>query len=202
MGKENKSRFALLGMLSLKPMSGYDLKKAIELSVGHFWHENYPQIYPILKQLTNEGLTTCAIDRHQGRPERSIYTLTDSGWNVLRHWLSEPFDYPGERNELLLKLFFGELVPISVSLKHVRQHRTRQENLLQMYQQTEVAIRERWRDDPRLPYWLLTLSQGRAIAQALLVWCDEALVLLEQQKNISIDAEKRKKRIYQSLLPE
>ena len=58
MSKENKSRYALLGMLSLTSMSGYDLKKAIDLSVRHFWQENYAQIYPMLKQLTKEGLTT------------------------------------------------------------------------------------------------------------------------------------------------
>ena len=53
MSKENKSRYALLGMLSLQPMSGYDLKKFTEESTANFWQENYAQIYPILRQLTD-----------------------------------------------------------------------------------------------------------------------------------------------------
>ncbi len=181
MGKENKSRFALLGMLSVQPMSGYDLKKNIEYSVGHFWQENYAQIYPILKQLTDEGLTTYTIDKHQGRPERYVYELTDKGWEALRQWLGEPFEVRGERNELLLKLFFGDLVPLSVSLEHIEQYRARQEHLLEIYQRTEAELRDRWRGDPRLAYWLLTLRQGKAIARALFAWCDEARALLEEQ---------------------
>jgi len=56
--RENKSRYALLGMLSYMPMSGYDLRKFIESSTSNFWSESYAQIYPMLKQLTREGLTT------------------------------------------------------------------------------------------------------------------------------------------------
>src|SRR5438045_3830581 len=93
MGKENKSKYAVLGMLSLAPMSGYDLKKNIEMSTGNFWTESYGQIYPMLKQLAEEGLTTSHIEKKEGRPERHVYTLTDNGWEALRHWLTEPVEY-------------------------------------------------------------------------------------------------------------
>src|SRR2546423_1494831 len=107
MGKENKSRYALLGMLSLQPMSGYDLKKFIEESTANFWQENYAQIYPMLRQLTEEGLTTSHIEKQEKRPERRIYALTEQGWDELRRWLTEPVEPQVERNELLLKLFFA-----------------------------------------------------------------------------------------------
>lgn len=40
MAKEHKSRYAVLGMLSLGPMSGYDIKKVIEESINNFWQES------------------------------------------------------------------------------------------------------------------------------------------------------------------
>ncbi|MGH9601902.1 MAG: PadR family transcriptional regulator, partial [Terriglobales bacterium] len=47
----NTTRFALLGLLSLGPQSGYDLKKRMEQSIAHFWSESYGQIYPTLRRL-------------------------------------------------------------------------------------------------------------------------------------------------------
>ncbi len=182
MGKENKSRFAILGMLSLAPMSGYDLRKAIEYSVGQFWNESYPQIYPMLKQLTEEGLATSSVTQQQGKPDRYVYALTDKGWAELEQWLSEPFEYQVQRNELLLKLFFGDYAPVAVSIEHVQRHRTMQEHLLQVYQQTEEEVRAGQGDSPHLPYWLLTLSFGKHVTRAMLDWCDEAIETLERMK--------------------
>lgn len=182
MGKENKSRFAILGMLSLSPMSGYDLRKIIESSVGHFWNESYPQIYPMLKQLTEEGLTTCSIAKQQGKPDRNTYTLTDKGWKELEQWLREPFESQVQRNELLLKLFFGGYAPALVSIEHVQRQRAMQEQLLHTYNQTEEQIKAKWEHHPHLPYWLLTLSMGKHVAHALIAWCDETLTILENMQ--------------------
>ena len=182
MSKENKSRFAVLGMLSLSPMSGYDLRKNIESSVGHFWNESYPQIYPMLKQLTEEGLTTCSTAKQQGKPDRYTYALTDKGWEELEQWLSEPFEYQVQRNELLLKLFFGGYAPVTVSIEHVQRQRAMQEQLLRTYSQTEEQIKAKWEHHPHLTYWLLTLSLGTHVAHALVAWCDETLIILEQMK--------------------
>ncbi len=179
MGKENKSRYALLGMLSLTPMSGYDLQRAISYSTGNFWKESYPQIYPLLKQLTGEGLTTSRVEKTEGRPERHIYTLTEKGWQELQRWLQEPFEYQVQRNELLLKLFFGNHVRTEISLEHVRRHRAVQVELLHKYEQTEAEVRTDMAGNPELPYWLLTVSYGKYLAEALIVWCDEAIAVLE-----------------------
>jgi DNA-binding PadR family transcriptional regulator len=182
MGKENKSKFALLGMLSLSPMSGYDLRKVVESSVGHFWNESYPQIYPMLKQLTEEGLTTCSVSKQQGKPDRYIYALTNLGWEALERWLGEPFEYQVQRNELLLKLFFGGYAPTAVSIEHVQRQRTMQVQLLHTYEQTEEQVRTEWESHSQLPYWLFTLSFGKHISRAIVAWCDETLTTLEHMK--------------------
>ena len=53
--RASTSRFAILGVLSLGAMSGYDVKKLIERSIAHFWNESYGQIYPSLNRLAAEG---------------------------------------------------------------------------------------------------------------------------------------------------
>jgi len=84
MAKENKSRYALLGILSICPGSGYDIKKFMEQSTGNFWNESYGQIYPMLKQLVDEGLATSRTEKHEGKPERYVYALTDKGLQALQ----------------------------------------------------------------------------------------------------------------------
>ncbi|GHO97988.1 hypothetical protein KSF_080360 [Reticulibacter mediterranei] len=180
MSKENKSRYALLGMLSLAPMSGYDLKKATDESIGYFWQENYAQIYPMLKQLTKEGLTTSHVEEQEGKPDRHVYTLTDKGREELQRWLSEPADYQVYRSELLLKLFFGKQTSLPVSAEHIRQYRERQVHLLHAIEGMEADFPERWNENPNAPYWLITMSYGRHNAQASIAWCDETLAALEK----------------------
>jgi PadR family transcriptional regulator AphA len=181
--KENKSRYALLGMLSLQPMSGYDLKKFTEGSTANFWQENYAQIYPMLRQLTEEGLTTSHVEKQEKRPERRIYALTEKGWDELRRWLTEPVELQVERNELLLKLFFARYAPPDVSIEHVRRFRALQAQLLQRYEGIEASIKQTYSECKELPYWLITLSYGKHVAQAYLAWCDETIAMLKQLNN-------------------
>src|SRR5258705_8983221 len=47
--------WAVLGLLGLKPMSGYDIKRAVDRTIRHFWAASYGQIYPELKRLEEAG---------------------------------------------------------------------------------------------------------------------------------------------------
>lgn len=178
MGKENKSRYALLGALSFCPMSGYDLKKFIEGSIGNYWNESYAQIYPMLKQLAEEGLTSNHVEKQEGRPERYVYELTEKGREKLVHWLAEPVEYRVERNELLLKLFMGWQLPTSISVEHLQTCRKLHTELLDRFETIEGALKTEHAQEPHLPYSLITLSYGKHIARAIIAWCDESLAVL------------------------
>lgn len=177
--RENKSRYAVLGMLSYMPMSGYDLRKFIESSTSNFWSESYAQIYPMLKQLTREGLTTFHAEKQEGRPERYVYELTERGWDELRGWLAEPIEHAqAERNELLLKLFFGGQVPAAYSLQHVQQFRRTLVQALQKYDDIHAMLLTEYADTRNAEYWHITLRYGMHVTRALIEWCDETIALL------------------------
>ena len=178
MAKENKSRYALLGALSVCPGSGYDIKKFMEQSTGYFWSESYGQIYPLLKQLEQEGLATHHTEKQEGKPERYVYVLTDQGMQELQRWLSEPVETGVERNELLLKLFLGGYVPISADVQHVQAYRALQERLLHTYTEIEARLHQQSVEQQELFYPLLTVRYGIHRCQAMLAWCDEALEAL------------------------
>ncbi len=100
-------RFALLGLLAVEPASGYDLKRAINRSTWFIWNATGPQVYTTLHKLREDGfITTEALEQH-GKPDKQIHTITDSGRAVLRQYLSEPVRASVTRDEVLLRIFFG-----------------------------------------------------------------------------------------------
>jgi DNA-binding PadR family transcriptional regulator len=175
MAKENKSKYAVMGVLSICPHSGYDIKKFMECSTSNFWNESYGQIYPILKQLVEEGLATRHVEKQEGKPEKSIYTLTEQGKEGLRDWLSESVESGVERNELLLKLFFGAHIPLEKNNEHVHAFQELQSHLLAKYEGIEHELLAAAQDDVTLWYPLLTVRYGIHRCRAFLTWCDEAL---------------------------
>ncbi|MDQ3328746.1 MAG: PadR family transcriptional regulator [Chloroflexota bacterium] len=179
MPRANKSRYAILGILSLGPMSGYEIKKTIENSLGNFWSESYGQIYPILRGLVADGLATSRTEEQTGRPDRHVYTLTDAGRSELKRWLAEPVEHDVGRSEILLKLFFGWQLPVEESLRKLREFRDLQQGLLAKYEGIEHWLRTAQADHPGLPYWLATVGYGQHISRALLAWGDETATVLE-----------------------
>src|SRR6266496_664524 len=84
--KSPRSKYAMLGMLSIRPMSGYDIKKAVQDSINYFWTESYGQIYPMLKSLVAERLVTKTVKKQAGRPDRHVYALTARGRKASNVW--------------------------------------------------------------------------------------------------------------------
>ena len=178
--KETKSRYAILGMLSICPMSGYDIKKGIEESISNFWSESYGQIYPILKRLVAEDLVTKTIEPQSGKHDRHVYELTAKGRQELQHWLGAGVVPKVQRNEFLLKLFFGGEVAATTNLKHVEKYREIQVQLLEKYHALERDIKAKYADAPGFSYWLMTLQYGKCVSHALVEWCDKTIVKLNK----------------------
>jgi len=174
MAASNTTRYAVLGMLSAGPRSGYDIKKAIDSSIAHFWSESFGQIYPILRRLTADGFVRRRHEAQRGKPDRQVYSLTPRGREVLRAWLGQPARPESFRSELLLKLFLGAQVPVPISLGHVRQFQERQQALLLTYAEIERRLRREHGRHPELPYWLMTLHYGQRRAEALHDWAADA----------------------------
>ena len=192
--KKPKSRYAILGMLSICPMSGYDIKKTIEESISNFWSESYGQIYPVLKRLVADDLVTKTVEIQSGKPDRHVYKLTKKGRQELQRWLSGGIVPKVQRNEFLLKLFFGEEVAATTNLKHVEQHREIQLQLLEKYHALEREIKSKYRDDPNSSYWLMTLEHGKHVSHALVAWCDQTLVKLNKMASQARNRRTKKKK--------
>lgn len=170
MAKENKSRFAILGMLTYGPASGYDIKKTMQGSTAYFWRESDSSIYPMLKELTRDGLVKVSTES-QGQRERKVYTITKAGRDLLVKWLEAPADETFVRNELLLKLFFSNLVPEKQTRKKIAEFKKQLLRKKVILQEIEKSLQGEKSESQ--PYWLMTLRYGQLQVETALKWCTE-----------------------------
>ena len=176
--RENRTRYVVLGMLSVAPMSGYALRQAIAGSVGHFWQESFGQLYPTLRRLAAEALVVARpMSGGPGRPG-ATYAITEKGRRELARWVAQPPVLEPERNEVLLKVFFaGAVDPVVVAQNlaqvggQLRAHRAELEAIA-------AAWGERAAGRPEAPFWRLTLEYGLAHLGTALAWLDRAQEVL------------------------
>jgi PadR family transcriptional regulator AphA len=161
---------AVLGLLTRCPMSGYDLKKAIEGSVGYFWGPAKSQIYAILPRLVAAGFATSKKIAQSQRPDKQVYRITALGRRALKEWIEEtPTPSDPDRNPLLLKLFFGDLSSPEVLGEQVRERREAMERLKADLAEIDVRTGDNENDF----YSNLTRKYGHRYADAIIRWAKE-----------------------------
>jgi len=175
MARASQTETAVLGALSVMPMTGYALREAIREVLGHFWSESFGQIYPALADLEQRGDVRRA---GSGRTGASTFAITPAGEARLKELLGEPVQEVPPRNGLMLRLFFGRQLGPQACRSLVLGARAEAERRLAQF----AAIR---REPPEAetaadrPYWLLTVSAGEHAARAAIDWADEALAALD-----------------------
>ncbi|MFB9961363.1 PadR family transcriptional regulator [Sinosporangium siamense] len=98
--------WAILGFLSLKAQSGYEILRAAKRSMEAFWGISNGQLYPQLKFLAEHGLIR-PVGEAEGPRSRQRWEITEAGSAALRSWM-ESLSAPVQiRDENLVKLFFA-----------------------------------------------------------------------------------------------
>ena len=99
---------AILGLLSWRPLSGYDLKKKFADSLALPWSGNSNQIYTTLVKLHREGLVTREVEDPERGPSRKVYSITAQGLAELKRLaLAEP-ELPQLRHPFLVQLAWAD----------------------------------------------------------------------------------------------
>ena len=127
-------RDTILGLLSWKPASGYDLKRIISDSGIFYWSGNNNQIYKSLLELQNEGLVTHQVQMQESLPAKKIYSITDRGRSELRQSLLAAPEVPDLRKGFLIQLAWAEMLSGEELLALFGKYEEEIANRLRMYQ--------------------------------------------------------------------
>jgi len=103
-------RYALLGVLEARPMTGYELAQFFDESTGWVWSAPHSNIYPQLRKMEDEGLLTSRTEIRGERLERTVYAISDKGIDELRGWVSSDPGPVNQRDPLFLRSIFFDMV--------------------------------------------------------------------------------------------
>jgi DNA-binding PadR family transcriptional regulator len=133
-------KFALLGLIALKPSSGYDIKRIIDRSIYFVWNVTGPQIYNTLRTLREEGLVSSKSVAQQGKPDKQVHTITAKGTKALHEFANEPIRAAVSRDEVLLRIFFGNFADDAVVMRELGAYLDRIRNERAFMEATRARI--------------------------------------------------------------
>jgi DNA-binding PadR family transcriptional regulator len=163
-------RHGILGLLASRPMSGYDLTREIDLTLGHVWSARHSQIYPELSRLASEGLIEQVDSGPRGRKR---YAATETGRAEVLRWLRE--DDPGRelRVEALLQGFFYWMLEPVEAVALLTRERVFHEAKLATYESLAGSGVD-WVANAEHHARRIMLEAGIRYERGLVEWCDWA----------------------------
>lgn len=181
-------KHGLLGLLHYGPMTGYELDKAFKASLSFFWQAKTSQIYRELDAMEKSGWLVSKRILQTEKPNKRMYTLTDSGKEELMNWLSFPESDIANamrvKSAFLMRIFFGGETNVEHSL-----------DMLRIYRQKCLASKDALKaayaasseyslivnNEKKSKFWDLSILYGEAFYDAGIHWANQAILILEEQ---------------------
>ena len=118
-----KLEHLILGLLSLKPHTGYDIKKYLDTE-GRYIREpvHFSQLYRTLKSMEQAGWVDFVEESREGRPDAKLYHITPAGYDFLLGWLRSPLkpSFRPQDSDVSNRLVFGSMLDNETLLRLLR----------------------------------------------------------------------------------
>ncbi len=172
---------AILGLLNIYPMTGYDLKtQAFDSTVQHFWPAAQSQIYRTLDRMAEAGWVTSEIEHQEGKPDRKVYSITGEGHAELQRWLATPNPIATYRDPLLIQFFFGALLENEALLALVEARTGLHQQRRAGFEAIPTPPLDKTQDDRMRTLIRLTVELGLMLDEAYLDWLKLCRATIEE----------------------
>ena len=176
-------KYALLGLLNKKSMTGYELTKEFETTLSGFWNAKHSQIYPELKALTEKGLVEYKIEITGNVLEKKVYSLTQNGRDEFIKWVNKRQKLKAvPKDEFRLQLYFSGLMEtndrIYILNDMLKQHKDRLKELEETSKKFEPSPPENEEKFCDYMVFLGAVSRERAQCQ----WLEKCISLCRQRE--------------------
>jgi PadR family transcriptional regulator, regulatory protein AphA len=171
-------RYALLGIISKKPATGYDVVRIFKEQMVYFWNSTHSQIYTELNRMDQESLIDHELVIQQNSPNKKIYSLTDQGRKELVRWMMEQPLKPAKiKDEFLIKAAAFNVLSLPEMIQLVDEVIKRETRVHEMTVQWKEQYMNGEESDTGT---ILTLEYGIRYSKMYLEWCEWAKAYLEQ----------------------
>jgi DNA-binding PadR family transcriptional regulator len=172
--------YAILGLLSIKPWSTYELAKQMQRDLRFVWPRAESNLYAEPKKLIAHGLAF-ARSEPRGKRRRTVYAITAAGRAALAEWLGSPALEPRWEAESLVKFIFatgGSKDQLLENLRDFRQHATARWNAVEAVMDPYFQGNEPFPDRTHINVMAALLQLETARLQA--AWADRAVREVEK----------------------
>ena len=181
-----KLEYFILGLLQLKPMTGYDLKKFLDTE-GRFIRRRTPlsQIYTTLSRMADDGLLTFQTQAQDGKPDRKIYSLTPEGKSSLMDWLTAPHEpsFRFQDRYLLGKISFAHNIDQTIILQHLKTELAYRKDQIAAFRERdrkfEISPDSNVDADRAHAVWELLHDYGAGAIDHYVTWLEQAIEFFE-----------------------
>ena len=140
--------FAVLGLLHESPLHGYELRKRLNLMLGHFRAFSYGSLYPCLKQLVRTGwiaedASADGVAALAGKRSKIVYKLTADGKEHFQELLAESGPSAWEDENFGVHFAFFARTDAATRLRILEGRRSRLEERLEGFRAALTRTRER-----------------------------------------------------------
>jgi DNA-binding PadR family transcriptional regulator len=179
-------RHGLLGLLSLKPYTGYELKKEFDQAMKYIWQAKTTLIYTELNNMEQKGWLVSERVVQDDKPNKKIYTITAEGTAEFLSWLAAPDDDVSDaltaKSAFFLRVLFAgntskaEAVKLLESFREVcLARRVAQRGIREAIARDEEEISAQ-----HTLYFGLVARHGEMMLQTRLAWIEEALHAIKE----------------------
>lgn len=179
--------YAMLGLLSYGPMTGYTLKKIFDKSISQVWAASLSQIYRELGKLEKKGWVSSNIQKQEDRPDKRIYEITDEGKTAFLTWLDhfpEKLMAP-KRDEFMLRIFFGAQMDKKGIIIEFKRFISQNKDYLKMLTEIEsnfdihntgFSLESPEKEEL---FWHLTIKRAKMTLNTVIKWAEESIEEIE-----------------------
>lgn len=177
-------KYAILGLLNHKSMSGYELSAEFESALNEFWSAKHSQIYPELKKLTEEGMITYVTAITGNVLEKKIYTITEEGRKSFLKWLAEDQPIaPTPKDTFRLRIFFFSDLPVERRIEMFENQLT-QHRLRKTYLEKKMTKFDGMPDRDSQEFGDYLVLTGAIMRQEMLCeWLEKCIRLTEEENS-------------------
>ena len=113
----------ILAILNFEDATGYEIKKqSSDGAFSYFVDISFGSIYPTLAKLETEGLVTCRSEIQSGKPDKKVYSITDTGRAEFLKVLQKPHQKDKFKSEFLLVAMCAGITPKDVITRALDSH--------------------------------------------------------------------------------
>ncbi|MGO3610722.1 MAG: PadR family transcriptional regulator [Enterococcus sp.] len=164
----NTISYVVLAMLIRSPLTGYELKRFLNL----FWEAHHSQIYPTLKELRKQELIEI-INIPDGK--RKIYDITPAGKELVKEWVFTKSHAPSQKDEFLAKVFTISALDRDTSKFLIMERKQYFHEQVNDYSKVLASLDDLDEEERRKNFGReLILERKIRLSKEELAWCDWA----------------------------